>query len=74
MFGRKSESHNRKRRKSKSTANSFCSIRAKWPPADVLTKAISCRYVVKWQAELLNMLFLKHKFLILQGTEDKQMN
>lgn len=59
MFGRKSESHNRKRRKTKSTANSFCNIRPKWPPADVLAKVISCRYVVKRQAELLTMFFLK---------------
>lgn len=30
-FGKKSESHNRKRRKLKSTANSFCNIRPEWP-------------------------------------------
>lgn len=31
-FGKKSESHNRKRRKPKSASNSFCSIRPEWPP------------------------------------------
>lgn len=53
------QSYNRKRRETKCAANSFCSIRQKWPPADVLTKTISYRYVVKCQAKLLTMIFLK---------------
>lgn len=50
-FGKKSESHNRKKGGNPRILSIFLQYQARVTPAGVLARVISCRYVVKWQAK-----------------------